>query len=77
MKTEQKNTKKILISLIALVFVIAALFGIYRFTRPAAVQGEKTVTIDVIHKDASQKTFEYQTDLEYLGELLTEEQKHR
>lgn len=27
MKTEQKNTKKILISLIALVFVIAALFG--------------------------------------------------
>lgn len=48
-------------------------FGIYRFTRPAAVQGEKTVTIDVIHKDASQKTFEYQTDLEYLGELLTEE----
>lgn len=73
MKTEQKNTKKILISLIALVIVIAALFGIYRFTRPAAVQGEKTVTIVVIHKDASRKTFEYQTDLEYLGELLTEE----
>ena len=33
----------------------------------------KAGTIDVIHKDASQKTFEYQTDLEYLGKLLTEE----
>ena len=64
MKTEQKNTKKILISLIALVIVIAALFGIYRFTRPAAVQGEKTVTIDVIHKDASQKTLIYKSEID-------------
>lgn len=74
MKTEQKNTKKILISLIGLIVVIAVFFGVYRFTRPAAVQGAKTITVEVIHKDASQKTFEYHTDREYLGEVLTDEE---
>lgn len=73
MKTEQKNTKKILIALIGLIVVIAVLFGVYRFTRPTAVQGAKTITIDVIHKDTSQKTFKYHTDREYLGEVLTDE----
>ena len=73
MKTEQKNTKKILTALIGLIVVIAVLFGVYRFTRPIAVQGAKTITIDVIHKDTSQKTFEYHTDREYLGEVLTDE----
>ena len=73
MKTEQKNTKKILIALIGLIVVIAVLFGVYCFTRPTAVQGAKTITIDVIHKDTSQKTFKYHTDREYLGEVLTDE----
>jgi len=73
MKTEQKNTKKILISLIGLIIVIAVFFGVYCFTRPAAMQGAKTITVDVIHKDASRKTFTYQTDREYLGEVLKDE----
>lgn len=73
MKAEQKNTKKILIVLIGLIIAIAVLFGVYRFTRPAAVQGAKTITVDVIHKDTTQKTFEYHTDREYLGEVLTDE----
>lgn len=74
MKTEQKNTKKIIIALIGLVVAIAVLFGVYHFTRPAAVQGAKTITVEVIHKDASEKTFEYHTDREYLGEVLTDEE---
>lgn len=73
MITEQKNTRKILIALIGLMVVIAVLFGVYHFTRPAAVQGAKTITVEVIHKDASEKTFEYRTDREYLGEVLTDE----
>lgn len=73
MKTELKNTKKILIALIGLIVVIAVLFGVYRFTKPATVQGAKTITVDVIHKDTSQKTFEYHTDREYLGEVLIDE----
>ena len=74
MKTEQKNIRKILIALIGLIVVIAVFFGVYRFTRPTAVQGAKTITVEVIHKDASQKTFEYHTDREYLGEVLTDEE---
>lgn len=73
MKTEQKNKKKILIALIGLIAVVAVLFGVYRFTRPTAVQGAKTITVDVVHRDASRKTFEYHTDREYLGEVLTDE----
>lgn len=73
MKTEQKNTKKIIISLIALLAVIALFFGIYRFTRQNALKGSKTITVEVIHKDASLNTFEYGTDREYLGEVLADE----
>ncbi len=73
MKSEQKNTKKVILALAALLIVIAAFFGIYRLTKGTTVQGAKTITIDVIHKDASLKTFEYHTDREYLGEVLTDE----
>lgn len=73
MRTKQNNTKKIAVSLTALLLVIAALFGIYRFTRETASQGSKNITVDVIHKDGSLKTFTYDTDREYLGEVLTDE----
>lgn len=73
MKTQQKNTKKIMISLIALIAVIAVFLGIYRFTREDTAKGAKTVTVEVIHKDSSLKTFEYHTDREYLGEVLADE----
>lgn len=72
MKTEQKNTKKIIFSLIALLAVIAVLFSVYRFTREDTAEGAKTITVEVIHKDTSQKTFEYHTDRDYLGEVLTD-----
>lgn len=74
MKTEAKNGKKILIALVVLLAMIAVFFGIYQFTKQTAVTGAKTITIDVIHKDGSLKTFEYHTDREYLGEVLTDEE---
>lgn len=70
---KQKNTRKTILALAVLVVLVAALFGVYRFTRGTAVQGEKTITVDVIHRDGSLKTFEYHTDREYLGETLTDE----
>ena len=39
----------------------------------AATGEEKTVKVIVTHKDESKKEFEYTTDLEMLGDLLTEE----
>ena len=74
MHTKQNNRKKIVIALAALVVVIAALFGVYRFTRGNVSQGSKNITVDVIHGDGSLKTFAYNTNREYLGELLTDEQ---
>ena len=74
MKTEHKNAKKILLSLAALIAVIAVFFGIYSFTRETPAAGAKSITVEVIHKDSSQKTFTCQTDREYLGEVLTDEE---
>lgn len=74
MNTKQHNTKKIVIALAALLVVIAALFGVYRFTKGAVSQGAKNITVDVIHRDGSLKTFAYDTNREYLGEVLADEQ---
>lgn len=73
MEAKKRNTPKIIISLAALVIVIAALLCVYQFTRGTTSQGAKSITVEVVHKDASTKTFEYHTDREYLGETLTDE----
>lgn len=73
MNSNKKSLKKPLIALAALLIVIAALLGIYQFTIGHTVSGEKNITVEVIHRDGSIKTFEYQTSHEYLGEVLTEE----
>lgn len=73
MNTKQNNTKKIVISLAALLVVIAALLGIYRLTKGNAAEGVKSITVDVIHRDGSLKTFNYDTEREYFGEVLADE----
>lgn len=73
MNSNKKNLKKPLVAVVALLVVIAALFGIYQFTLGRTVSGEKNITVEVIHKDGSLKAFEYQTSHEYLGEVLTEQ----
>lgn len=73
MESKQKNTKKIIFSLLLLAAVIAVLFFVYRSTKGEPVQGQKAVTILVVHKDTSVKTFEVTSEKEYLGEILREE----
>ena len=68
----QKN-KKIIIAAVIVVLLIAAMAVIYASTRPATAEGEKSFTVEVIHGDGSEKTFTYQTDAEYLGEVLLDE----
>ncbi len=65
--------KKIITALILLVAVVAVFLGIYLGTRPSTEEGFKTITVEVIHKDKSVMIFTYQTDAEYLGEVLMEE----
>ena len=68
----KKNTK-LTLALVALLAVIALFAGLYLSSRPAPVPGVKSVTVAVVHSDESTKTFQYQTRLEYLGDLLLSE----
>ena len=68
------KNKKMLLAVVALVVVIALMAGAYVLTRPEAVEGEKTVTVVIIHKDGSQKELSYETSAEYLAELLLEKE---
>lgn len=68
----KKNGK--LIAAAIVVAALAILFaGVWHFTRPSVSQGSKTVTVEVVHKDESKKTFTYHTDAEYLGEVIQSE----
>lgn len=62
--------KKILLAVIALVVVAAVMVGVYFATRPEPVDGQKTITVTVIHKDGTSKDFTYKTQEEYLGPVL-------
>ena len=67
------KNKKLILALAALVAVAAVLLGVYFATRPQGVQGEKTVTVTVVHKDGSEKVFTCQTEEEFLGKVLVNE----
>lgn len=68
-----KKNSKIIIAVVVVVALIAIFAGVYMGTRPAASEGAKTITVEVIHKDKSAKTFTYHTDEEYLGAVLVAE----
>ena len=68
------KNKKLIFAALALVLVIAVMAGVYLTTRPQAVAGSKHVTIQIIHKDGTEKKLEYDTDLEYLADLLLEKE---
>ena len=69
----RKNTKLALLSAAFLTLVVL-LAGLYLSTRPTPVDGLKSVTVTVVHSDQSTKIFPFQTQLEYLGDLLQAEQ---
>ena len=62
------RTTAVLLCVLAL-----ALFALWRFSRPEPTEGIKTVTVEVVHSNGAQAEFTYQTDLAYLGKLLTRE----
>ena len=68
----KKNTK-IILAAVAVIVVAAIFLGVYLSTRPEPTAGQKTITVDVVHSDESVQTFTYETDAEYLGDVLLEE----
>ena len=67
------NNNKLVIAIVALVSVIGIMLGVWQATRPEIQQGSKAITVVVVHKDGTQKTFECRTDAEYLAEVLLAE----
>lgn len=69
-----KKSKALLAVVIVLAVAIIAA-GIYFIARPKtdATSGAKSITVDVVHADGTSKTFTYQTDAEFLGEVLQSE----
>lgn len=55
---------------VALIVCVAVMLGIYMASRPETVDGSKTITVTVVHKDGSEKVFTCHTDEEYLGKVL-------
>lgn len=67
-----KQTKKLLITALALIVAAAALFFLYRTFAPGTQAGMKNITVTVVHADKTSRDFEYKTDKEFLGEVITE-----
>ena len=68
-----KKNGKLIAAAAAVLVLVGVLAGVYSATRPDAQQGEKRITVEVVHKDESTEEFTYQTDAEYLGEVLFSE----
>lgn len=68
-----KKQTKLMIIVAAIVAVIAIMLGVYFGTRPKPSAGGKEITVTVTHADASEADFTYQTDAEFLGEVLLAE----
>ena len=68
-----KKTRSIVIAVAILLVLAIAAFGIYRATRPAPVEGQKTITVEVIHGDKTHKDFPITTVEETLRKALEQE----
>ena len=68
-----KNNRRLIAALVALVAAIALFVGIYVATRPDTTQGAKTITVEVVFRDETSKTYTYHTNEEHLAEVLLAE----
>ena len=66
-------SKKTWIALVGMIVVIALLVGVYFLTRPETQKGDKHFTITVVHSDGTEKTFDCDTDEEFLDQALLQE----
>ena len=68
--------KKLIVGLAAALAVLIAAVGIVLIvTKPDTVAGDKSISVEVVFKDKSEKKLEIKTDAEYLGEALYENDK--
>lgn len=68
-----KNNKIVVVGAVILAVLLAVLGSVWSATRPETSKGRKAITIEVIHKDGSKKTFPCNTGAEYLADVLVSE----
>lgn len=66
----KKKSTFILAAVLIALCILAG--GLYLQFKPKASAGEKEITVSVIHGSQEEKNFTYQTDAEYLREVLEE-----
>ena len=71
-KTQKTNNKKIIIAVIALCLVVALALTAYFLLIPRGVEGEKTITFEVIVDDELVTSVVINTDALYLRQALEE-----
>ncbi len=72
-KTNEKkyNSKEMAIAAVACLSVLVIIFAlIANFTKEKPVNGVKSITVDVVYNEVSKNTFYFDTDAEYLSEVL-------
>lgn len=69
----KKNDKIVAIGVAVLAVLLIVLGTVWSSTRPETSPDSKTITVEVVHKDESKNTFTYQTNAEYLADVLVEE----
>ena len=68
-----KKTKSIVIAAVLLAVLIAAAALVFVFTRPEPVEGDKTITVQIVYDDVN-KSVVIDTDAEYLRGALDQKQ---
>ena len=56
----------------ALVILCVAAGILFQMNKPETITGAKIIDVIVIHADQTENTFSYETNAEYLGEVLLE-----
>ena len=69
-----KGKKGTIIAAVLLILVCVGAGALYLRFRPSANVGSKNITVTVVRADSTEKEFRYQTDAEYLGKVLEDEQ---
>ena len=69
----KKDNKIVAIGAAILVVLLIVFGAVWYASRPAAQEGSKTITVEVVHGDGIAKGFTYHTDAEYLADVLLAE----
>ena len=68
-----KKTRNTIIAVAVLLVLVIGALAFFILNRPAAQQGDKTITVTVVHGDASEKSYTLHTSSENLRGALEEQ----